>query len=59
MSPGEEVQMTWTDDTEKPNNPAVANPENIKDMFNMKPWVKIVTVCTEYVLYQENTKTFI
>uniref|UniRef100_A0A8C2ITN9 Solute carrier family 12 member 5b n=1 Tax=Cyprinus carpio TaxID=7962 RepID=A0A8C2ITN9_CYPCA len=25
MSPGEEVQMTWTDDTEKPNNPAVAN----------------------------------
>ncbi|XP_026125611.1 solute carrier family 12 member 5-like isoform X2 [Carassius auratus] len=37
MSPGEEVQMTWTDDTEKPNNPAVANPENIKDMFNMKP----------------------
>uniref|UniRef100_A0A8C1MMP2 Solute carrier family 12 member 5b n=1 Tax=Cyprinus carpio TaxID=7962 RepID=A0A8C1MMP2_CYPCA len=22
MSPGEEVQMTWTDDTEKPNNPA-------------------------------------
>uniref|UniRef100_A0A672TCS1 Solute carrier family 12 member 5-like n=1 Tax=Sinocyclocheilus grahami TaxID=75366 RepID=A0A672TCS1_SINGR len=32
MSPGEEVQMTWTDDTEKPNNPAVANPESIKDM---------------------------
>uniref|UniRef100_A0A672TCR5 Solute carrier family 12 member 5-like n=1 Tax=Sinocyclocheilus grahami TaxID=75366 RepID=A0A672TCR5_SINGR len=31
-SPGEEVQMTWTDDTEKPNNPAVANPESIKDM---------------------------
>uniref|UniRef100_A0A672TF56 Solute carrier family 12 member 5-like n=1 Tax=Sinocyclocheilus grahami TaxID=75366 RepID=A0A672TF56_SINGR len=28
----EEVQMTWTDDTEKPNNPAVANPESIKDM---------------------------
>uniref|UniRef100_A0A8C1MMH1 Solute carrier family 12 member 5b n=1 Tax=Cyprinus carpio TaxID=7962 RepID=A0A8C1MMH1_CYPCA len=22
MSPGEEVQMTWTDDTEKPNNPS-------------------------------------
>ncbi|XP_067250071.1 solute carrier family 12 member 5b isoform X1 [Chanodichthys erythropterus] len=37
MSPGEEVQMTWTDETEKTNNPAVANPENIKDMFNMKP----------------------
>ncbi|XP_073674766.1 solute carrier family 12 member 5b isoform X2 [Garra rufa] len=37
MSPGEEMQMTWTDDTEKANNPAVVNPESIKDMFNMKP----------------------
>ncbi|TRY60725.1 hypothetical protein DNTS_029054 [Danionella cerebrum] len=32
MSPGEEVQMTWTDDTDKGNNPAVANPESIKDL---------------------------
>uniref|UniRef100_A0A672R108 Solute carrier family 12 member 5-like n=1 Tax=Sinocyclocheilus grahami TaxID=75366 RepID=A0A672R108_SINGR len=38
--PGEEVQMTWTDETEKTNNPAVANPESIKDMFNMKPLSK-------------------
>ncbi|KAL0186585.1 hypothetical protein M9458_018255, partial [Cirrhinus mrigala] len=37
MSPGEELQMTWTDETEKVNNPAVANPESIKDLFNMKP----------------------
>lgn len=58
MSPGEEMQMTWTDDTEKPNNQAVAKPESIKDMFNMKPWVKIMTVCTENVLYQVNTKAF-
>uniref|UniRef100_A0A8C2KLT0 Solute carrier family 12 member 5b n=1 Tax=Cyprinus carpio TaxID=7962 RepID=A0A8C2KLT0_CYPCA len=37
VTPGEEVQMTWTDETEKTNNPAVANPESVKDMFNMKP----------------------
>uniref|UniRef100_A0A8C2KIC8 Solute carrier family 12 member 5b n=1 Tax=Cyprinus carpio TaxID=7962 RepID=A0A8C2KIC8_CYPCA len=32
VTPGEEVQMTWTDETEKTNNPAVANPESVKDM---------------------------
>ncbi|XP_041954232.1 solute carrier family 12 member 5b isoform X2 [Alosa sapidissima] len=36
-TPGEEVQMTWTDDGDKGKNPAVAHPDNIKDMFNMKP----------------------
>ncbi|KAL2103666.1 hypothetical protein ACEWY4_000534 [Coilia grayii] len=36
-TPGEETQMTWTDDVDKGKNPAVANPDNIKDMFNMKP----------------------
>ncbi|XP_057212616.1 solute carrier family 12 member 5b isoform X1 [Triplophysa rosa] len=37
MSPGQEVQMTWTDETEKINNPAAVYPEGVKDMFNMKP----------------------
>uniref|UniRef100_A0AAY4D316 Solute carrier family 12 member 5b n=1 Tax=Denticeps clupeoides TaxID=299321 RepID=A0AAY4D316_9TELE len=36
-TPGEEVQMTWSDDGEKGKIPPVVNPENIKDMFNMKP----------------------
>ncbi|XP_062396141.1 solute carrier family 12 member 5b [Sardina pilchardus] len=36
-TPGEEVQMTWTDDGDKGKNPAVAHADNIKDMFNMKP----------------------
>ncbi|XP_031421860.1 solute carrier family 12 member 5b isoform X2 [Clupea harengus] len=36
-TPGEEVQMTWTIDGEKNKNPAAATPDNIKDMFNMKP----------------------
>uniref|UniRef100_A0AAR2J8B3 Solute carrier family 12 member 5b n=1 Tax=Pygocentrus nattereri TaxID=42514 RepID=A0AAR2J8B3_PYGNA len=37
VTPGEEVQMTWSDDIDKGKNPAVANPETVRDMFNMKP----------------------
>uniref|UniRef100_A0A8C2KFN0 Solute carrier family 12 member 5b n=1 Tax=Cyprinus carpio TaxID=7962 RepID=A0A8C2KFN0_CYPCA len=37
VTPGEEVQMTWTDETEKTNNPAVANPEiNMMNQSNFR-----------------------
>uniref|UniRef100_A0A9J8BHT8 Solute carrier family 12 member 5b n=1 Tax=Cyprinus carpio carpio TaxID=630221 RepID=A0A9J8BHT8_CYPCA len=37
VTPGEEVQMTWTDETEKTNNPAVANPEiNMMNQSNVR-----------------------
>nr|XP_057910681.1 solute carrier family 12 member 5 isoform X1 [Doryrhamphus excisus] len=39
QSPGEQVQMTWTEkcDGEASNPPGAATPEGIKDIFNMKP----------------------
>uniref|UniRef100_A0A8C4I1T2 Solute carrier family 12 member 5a n=1 Tax=Dicentrarchus labrax TaxID=13489 RepID=A0A8C4I1T2_DICLA len=38
-SPGEQVQMTWTEkcDGEPAKPPGAATPEGIKDIFNMKP----------------------
>ncbi|XP_029286568.1 solute carrier family 12 member 5 [Cottoperca gobio] len=38
-SPGEQVQMTWTEklDGEPDKPPGAATPEGIKDIFNMKP----------------------
>lgn len=41
QSPGEQVQMTWTEkcDGEPAKPPGAATPEGIKDIFNMKPWV--------------------
>lgn len=37
-TPGEEVQMTWTDEGDKNKTPAVANPDNVKDMFMKPEW---------------------
>uniref|UniRef100_A0A7N6B0B2 Solute carrier family 12 member 5a n=1 Tax=Anabas testudineus TaxID=64144 RepID=A0A7N6B0B2_ANATE len=39
QSPGEQVQMTWTEkcDGEPAKPPGAATPEGIKDIFNMKP----------------------
>uniref|UniRef100_A0A4W4DWX1 Solute carrier family 12 member 5b n=1 Tax=Electrophorus electricus TaxID=8005 RepID=A0A4W4DWX1_ELEEL len=37
VSPGEAVQMTWSDAIDNSKNPSVAIPEGIRDMFNMKP----------------------
>ncbi|KAM6977098.1 solute carrier family 12 member 5b [Aplochiton taeniatus] len=38
LSPGSETQMTWTDEpADKGKNQAAANPENVKDLFSMKP----------------------
>ncbi|XP_054639705.1 solute carrier family 12 member 5 isoform X2 [Dunckerocampus dactyliophorus] len=39
QSPGEQVQMTWTEkcDGEASNPPGAATPVGIKDIFNMKP----------------------
>ncbi|XP_062315143.1 solute carrier family 12 member 5b isoform X2 [Osmerus eperlanus] len=36
-TPGQEVQMTWTEEAEKGKSQAAANPDSIKDIFNMKP----------------------